>query len=99
MNRFRWLAGLLVLGIVVAFAGTASAERTKSTRTNGQKSTGARDDITVPYLNNDKNAFRAYSVATKITSSPIVDDPKNPQVKPVYNIIFYGAIQSFGDQS
>ena len=39
------------------------------------------------------------SVAPRIYASPTVDDPKNPQAKPVYNIIFYGSVQSFGDRS
>jgi hypothetical protein len=38
-------------------------------------------------------------VAPRIYSSPTVDDPKNPQAKPVYNLPFYGAVQGYGDAS
>jgi len=38
-------------------------------------------------------------VAPLIYKSPSVDDPKNPQAKPVFNLIFYGAKQGFGDKS
>jgi len=37
-------------------------------------------------------------VAPYIYASPIVDDPRYPQTKPVFNLIFYGASQAFGDQ-
>lgn len=93
----KWVA-LLALGLLLAATATASA-RTPSTRTEGQRSTGARTDITVPYLNHGTNAFQGYSVGVRIYSSPIVDDPKNPQAKKVYNLPFYGAAQSFGDKS
>jgi hypothetical protein len=39
------------------------------------------------------------AVAPRIYSSPIVDDPRNPQARPVYNLIFYGGQQAFGDRS
>jgi hypothetical protein len=93
------MTGLLLAGLLVAGAGRAQAERTPMTRTSGQRNTGARNDITVPYLTTGKTAFGAYSVAPRVYASPIVDDPKNPQAKPVYNIIFYGSKQAFGDKS
>jgi hypothetical protein len=96
MRRGRWLLGMLALGI---FLMPAAAERTAGARTGGLKSTGTRTDITVPYLTNGGDAFKAGKVAPKIYSSPSVDDPKNPQVKPVFNLIFYGAKQDFGDKS
>jgi hypothetical protein len=96
MGKWRWMAGILVL----VAAGTAYADRVPMTRTAGQKSTGARTDITVPYTTNGRSAFGVYQgVAPKIYASPIVDDPKNPQSKPVYNLPFWGAVQSFGDKS
>jgi hypothetical protein len=67
-------------------------------RASGPKSTGARNDITVPYLTTGTSAFMQRSVAPRIYSSPSVD-PMNPQTKPVYNLIFYGAKQSFGNKS
>src|SRR5262245_40440894 len=94
-----WIAGALLLGLWLVQAGAARADRVPSTRSSGQKSTGARQDITVPYLTTGYSAFGAYSVAPRIYGSPIVDDPRDPGVRPVYNLIFYGAVQGFGDRS
>jgi len=90
---FSTLAGLVIV------AGAVRADHVPSMRSGGQRSTGARSDITVPYLTTGKSAFMPGSAAPRIYASPIVDDPKNPQTKPVYNLIFYGARQSFGDKS
>jgi hypothetical protein len=97
----RWLAmsGLLVAGLLVADVATARADRVPMTRSSGQSSTGARRDISVPYLTTGNTAFGAYSVAPRVYASPIMDDPAHPQAKPVYNLPFYGAVQSFGSQS
>jgi hypothetical protein len=94
MNRWLLTAGLLVLA-----AAPARAERVPMTRTSTQPCTGTRTDITVPYLTTGKSPFGAYSVAVKIVATPTVDDPKNPQARPVYNLPFYGGSQSFGDGS
>jgi hypothetical protein len=100
MGKWRWLAGALALGLLLVLAGTAAAERVPMTRTQGQKSTGSRIDITVPYTTNGFTAFGMYyGVSPRIYASPIVDDPKNPQAKPVYNLPFWGAYMSFGDRS
>ena len=34
-----------------------------------------------------------------IIYSAYVPDAKNPQMKPVYNLIFYGSVLAFGDRS
>jgi hypothetical protein len=94
-----WLTGALVMGVLFLGNGVARAERTPMTRTPGQYSTGARLDHSVPYLTTGSQAFGAYSVAPRIYASPTVDDPTNPQVKPVFNLPFYGSVQSFGDAS
>lgn len=99
MKRWYGLLTLALVGALVVDAGTARAERTPSMRTSGMRSTGARRDITVPYLTTGYSAFMPYSVAPRIYASPIVDDPRYPQVKPVYNLQFYGAQQAFGDRS
>jgi hypothetical protein len=99
MNRWRWLAGVVAIGVVAGMTGVASAGRVPMTRTEGEKSSGSRTDITVPYLTTGKTAFGAYFVAPRIYSSPIVDDPINPQTRPVYNLPFYGGRQAFGDRS
>ena len=94
----RWLTSFLVLGTLAVLAGAARAERTPMMRTPTTRSQGFRPDITVPYLTTGNSAFGAYSVAPRIYSSPVLDDP-NPGTKPVFNLIFYGARQAFGDFS
>jgi hypothetical protein len=94
------MAGLLAAGAVLLAAGNARADHTGSLRTNGQRSNGARTDITVPYLTSGGSAFlRGSGVAPRIYNSPTVDDPKYPQAKPVFNLIYYGSKQGFGDKS
>jgi hypothetical protein len=97
MNRF-WSAALALL-VAAAFAGPAAAERTATQRTEGTRSNGTRVDITVPYLTTGTSTIMSGAVAPRIYSSPIVDDPANPQSRPVYNLPFYGGRQSFGDRS
>jgi hypothetical protein len=59
-----------------------------------------RGDITVPYLTNGFTTLGVYQgVAPRIYASPTVYDPKNPQIRPVFNLPFYGATHSFGDLS
>ena len=83
-----------------ALAGTAPASAGADDALRGhEESTGSRVDITVPYLTNGTSAFMPGCVAPRIFSSPIVDDPANPQARPVYNLIFYGSRQAFGDRS
>jgi hypothetical protein len=99
MRQCRWLAGAVLVGLLFLASGTARAERIVTQRTSGQKSSGARDDITVPYMTTGKTAFMQGYSAPRIYSSPQVDDPNNPQARPVYNLIFYGSKQGFGDKS
>ena len=94
-----WLTGALVVGVLFLGNGIARAERTPTMRTPGQYSTGARRDASVPFLTTGNQAFMGNSVAPRIYASPTVDDPRNPQAKPVYNLPFYGSVQSFGDAS
>jgi hypothetical protein len=96
MRQWRWAKGVLALALLIAAAAPALADRTPSRRSEGQKSTGARTDITVPYLTTGRSAFGAYSVAPNIYASPVVDDPTNPGGRPCYNLPFYGARMGFG---
>jgi hypothetical protein len=90
----------LAIGLALAAAGPARADRVPSTKAVTAPSPGARVDITVPYLTNGRTALGVYNgVAPRVYGSPIVDDPQNPQLKPVFNLIFYGSAQSFGDKS
>lgn len=95
----QWRLGLLALAVTALVSNSALADRTQTARERGQKSNGARSDITVPYLNNGGDTFKGRSVAPRIYSSPVVDEPKNPGTKPVFNLIFYGSKQNFGDKS
>jgi hypothetical protein len=100
MNR-SWQAviGLALLGALLAFSLSARADHMQTQRSSGQRNNGARADMTVPYLTTGKTTFMPNYVQPKIYSSPIVDDPAHPQSKPVFNLIFYGSKQSFGDAS
>jgi hypothetical protein len=85
------------VGLLLAVAGSAQAGKVASIRTDGQRSHGVRPDKSVPYLTNGDSGFFSGSVGPKVYKSPIVDDPKNPGARPVFNIIFYGGVQGFGD--
>mgnify|MGYP001316474764 CR=1 FL=1 len=99
MQRWRWAAGPLVLGLLLLAAGGAKADRVPSHKTAIPPSTGARTDVTVPFLSNGTSTLGAYRVAPRIYASPQVNDPGNPQVKPTFNLIFYGSVQAFGDRN
>jgi hypothetical protein len=100
MNCWRWAAGLGVLGLFLLAADVARAERVPSSKAYFPPNTGARTDITVPYLTNGYSALGvANGVAPRVYSSPIVNDPTNPQARPVFNLPFYGAVMSFGGSS
>jgi hypothetical protein len=53
----------------------------------------------VPYLTTGSTAIMSTYVAPRIYASPIVDSPRYPEAKPVFNLIFYGSRQAFGDRS
>ena len=99
MTGSLWLRGMAALAACGMLTGVAAADRTPSTRTGGQRNFGTRPDITVPYLNNGYNAFNAANVHPRIYSSPNVGDPSAPPTKPIFNLIFYGAREGFGDKS
>ena len=100
MHRWRWALGPLVLGFLVLTAGAVRADRVPSQKTVVPPQPGTRGDITVPYLTNGYTTLGVYQgVAPRIYASPILNDPNAPQARPVYNLIFYGASQAFGDKS
>ena len=72
MNRWRWLAGILAIGAVAAMTGVASAGRVPGARSEGQKSSGSRVDITVPYLTTGNTAFMAGAVAPRLAAQQFV---------------------------
>lgn len=99
MSGWRWFTAVLAVTLLCVAADMAQAGRLPMVRTDGQRNHGVRPDNTVPYLTNGDSGFGAYSVGPRVRSSPVVDNPQHPQSKPVYTIIFYGAVQGFGGQS
>ena len=99
MRAWRWAGALAALALLACSAAPALADRTPTTRISGQRSTGTRIDITVPYLTTGNSTLMPGQVAPRIYASPIVDDPRNPGVKPVFNLIFYGAKMDYGNES
>jgi hypothetical protein len=100
MHRWRWAAGPLVLALMLLTTAAVRADRVPSQKTVILPDPGMRGDITVPYTTNGYTTLGVYQgVAPRIYASPIVGDLKNPQARPVYNLIFYGATRAFGDES
>jgi hypothetical protein len=93
MTRRFGLFALLALGTLLVTTGLANAERVPSRRTVTLPSTGARPDITVPYTTDGRSTLMgANGVSPRILSGPGLG---TNQVRPVYNLPFYGATQSF----
>jgi hypothetical protein len=100
MNRCTWLVGLFVAGLFLGNLGSARADRAPTYLVATYRAKGVRNDITVPYLTNGRSTILVYpQVAPRVYASPIVDDPRYPNVKPVYNLPYYGARQAFGSKS
>jgi hypothetical protein len=99
MNRCYVGVGLVAVALLAV--GTARADRTPSVRVpSPPPATGSRPDITVPYTTDGRSTLMyGGAVAPRIFSSPIVDDPRNPGARPVYNLQFYGSVMSFGNRS
>jgi hypothetical protein len=95
MRPWRGAKGAAALALLACLAAPALADRTPSSRVEGQKSTGARIDITVPYLTNGTNAFDAYNVAPRVYGAPVVDDPAKPGTRPTFNLPFFGGRMGF----
>jgi hypothetical protein len=97
MPKIRWVLGLAGVAL---FALTAYADRIPSSKTVQPKQMGTRGDLTVPYTTNGTTTLGVYQgVSPRVYSAPNVEDQKNPDVKEVYNLPFWGAVQSFGDKA
>jgi hypothetical protein len=94
----RITAVVVAAGLALA-AGAARADRVPGEKTVIPPSTGSRVDITVPYLTTGYTTLMPGAVAPRIYASPNVEKPQYPQIKPVFNLIFYGSGMSFGDKS
>lgn len=86
------MRSLLALLLVLVVAGSALAYRVPSRKTVIPPAPGARGDITVPYLTNGTSTLGVYNgVGPIIYSSPLLTPPNNPQIRPVFNLPFYGS--------
>ena len=100
MRGWPWRMGLLVPCLALLLTTVARADRVPSSKASYPTYLGTRPQIAVPYTTNGGSTLGVYQgVGPKIFASPSVDDPKNPGGKPVFNLIFYGSAQSFGDRS
>ena len=95
MRQWRWVKSAVALALLACLASPVRADRTPSRRAEGQKSTGSRVDITVPYLTNGTSAFGAYTVAPRVYAAPVVDDPAKPGTRPTFNLPFFGGRMGF----
>src|SRR5438477_6854461 len=86
--------------VLALLAPAARADRVPSSKVQIEPQHGTKPDIRVPYTTNgNQNLGVANGVSPRIYSSPVVDDPRDPQARPVFNLPFYGAIQAFGGAS
>ena len=99
MNVRRGAMAFAALALVVLSAAPVRAERTSGARVATVLNNGARGDITVPYTTDGRSTFMNRRVEPRVYSSPTVEDRKNPAVRPVFNLPFYGSVLSFGDKS
>ncbi len=101
--RARLLAGTIcALALVLLATPALRAERIPSSKIQVEPAHGTKPDIRVPYLTNGNGNLGVpvgQPVAPRIYASPIVDDPVYPQVRPVFNLPFYGAVMNFGSGS
>ncbi len=95
MNLLRWTKGLVVLTLLTCLVSPVRADRTPSRRAEGQRSTGTRVDISVPYLTNGASTF-GFPVSPRIYAAPVVDDPAKPGTRPTFNLPFYSGRMGFG---
>jgi hypothetical protein len=92
--------GLVVLCLALLLTTAARADRTPSSKAYYPTFPGTRPQVDVPYTTNGNSTLGVYQgVSPRIYASPSMENGNNPDVTPVFNLIFYGAKQSFGDAS
>jgi hypothetical protein len=100
MRDWLWKMGLPILCLGLMLAPAARADRVPCSKASYPTCPGARPQVAVPYTTNGSSTLGVYQgVGPRIFNSPSVDDSKNPGAKPVFNLIFYGSSQGFGDAS
>jgi len=96
MRHQTWMCMALLASLMLPGVGSAQGAKVLTTRTAGWKSPGVRGDISVPYLTTGTTAFiRGNYVGVRIYSATMVDEPYLPDVRPAYNLPFWGGIQAF----
>jgi hypothetical protein len=99
-RMYRFIATGALMVLMGGLIGIARADRVPSTRVpSPPPATGSRPDITVPYTTDGRSTLMNGGVAPRIYSSPNVNDTKNPDIRKVYNLPFYGSVMTFGDRS
>ena len=101
MQRWRWGMGFGVLCLGLLLATAARADRVPSSKAYYPTFPGVRPQITVPYVTNGNSTLGVYQgVAPRIYNSPnVADSQVTGTGKPVFNLIFHGSTQGFGDAS
>ncbi len=100
MHCWRWAVGLLVPVLMLLTAAAARAERVPSHKTEIPRDPGVLPVVAVPVTTNGFGNLGVYQgIAVRIYATPVVDEPRNPQARPVYNLPFYGASQAFGSSN
>jgi hypothetical protein len=95
MSRLFWSTAV-ALGALLMMTGLANAERVPSSKVATPVETGARPDITVPYITNGRSTLGVYNgVSPAIVAKPGLGGYQDAQVRPVYNLPYYGSQQYF----
>lgn len=85
----------LPMFVVMALATTAEAGRVPSYKTEIVPSSGARPDIFVPFLTNGRSTLGvANGVSPIILQQPGLGTENDAQLRPVFNLIYYGSQQA-----
>lgn len=95
----RIAAALAVAGVLL-LSGAAQAQRVPSRKAEGMRNPGVRGDITVPYLNNGYTTLGVYNgVAPLVYGGPGLGNQDDAQVRPVFNLIYYGSRQDYNSSN
>src|SRR4051812_36347936 len=89
------LRSLTALGMVLALSASAEAGRVPSSKAERDYNYGARTDITVPYLTNNRSTLGVWQgVSPIITPSPGPGGFHGDTERPVFTLIFSGPQKS-----
>ena len=89
------LRSFTTLGLLLALAASADAARVASSKADRNSNSGAKPDITVPYLTNGTSTLGVtQGVSAIIIASPGLGGAKGDMQRPVFNLIFYGSQKS-----